>query len=186
MTDLFRPLIIRLSFSAKYKNPNRSPLQKPSAAAKERGGGFWKHKPCVQFYSSAAVLSTFFLKRDIWPKYCKFLVSLGSSADWDTSENTVAIQVELSDDNIDDDGEKKKENEEDDDDDEDGKSSSLLSAVRMDWMFSDSEPDEPPNSPKQVKESLEVTTMYIVHRGALSKTNNISLRFPHFGLVAFF
>ena len=34
--------------------------------------------------------------------------------------------------------------------DEVEKTASILSNVRMDWMFSDSEPDEPPNSPKQV------------------------------------
>ena len=40
------------------------------------------------------------------------------------------------------------------DSDEVEKTASILSNVRMDWMFSDSEPDEPPNSPKQVNWTL--------------------------------
>ena len=52
--------------------------------------------------------------------------------------------------------------------DEVEKTASILSNVRMDWMFSDSEPDEPPNSPKQVhcystrqnKNSKECQTFY--------------------------
>ncbi|XP_023334859.1 uncharacterized protein LOC111706259 [Eurytemora carolleeae] len=146
---------------------------------------------------------------------------IGSSNDWDTRENTVAVQVQLSDDNMEEeekethqeqeqeqekeeketeqelkqenkeiegtDKKDKKEktnmNDENDDNhiknetdeknettstlspirlenevtrteeidrDEVEKTASILSNVRMDWMFSDSEPDEPPNSPKQV------------------------------------